>query len=196
MSNYQIVETSTSSRMSVIDLDSKLLQEGVIEINDAFSPETVSSWRNALLFLRSKLSPEETQSKPIQIHINSPGGEICSMLGLISTIKSMQEVGYIISTINVGMAYSAACWLLMAGSPGYRKSLKYCRIMAHTLSSGTYGKIADMIIDVEECKALQKVLDQLTIEMACPELIEKSKYLDFYMSPEEAIKYNIIDSIV
>ena len=98
MSQYQILETSSSSRMTTIDLDSKLLQEGIIE----FTPETVSDWRNALLYLKSRLTPEETKNKPIQLHINSPGGEITSMLGLIATMKGMQEQGYIISTINVG----------------------------------------------------------------------------------------------
>jgi len=196
MSQYQILETSSSSRMTTIDLDSKLLQEGIIEINDEFTPETVSDWRNALLYLKSRLTPEETKNKPIQLHINSPGGEITSMLGLIATMRSMQEQGYIISTINVGMAASAACWTLMAGSPGYRKSLRYCRIMAHTLSSGTYGKIADLVVDVKESQNLQKLLDELTIEMACPELVEKSKYLDFWMSPEEAIEYHVVDSVI
>lgn len=196
MTQYQIVETSSSSRMTTIDLNSKLLQEGIIEINNIFTPETVSDWRNALLYLKSKFTPEETKAKPIQLHINSAGGEVYSMLGLIATMKNMQEQGYVISTINVGMAASAACWTLMAGSPGYRQSLRYCRTMAHTLSSGTYGKIADLITDIEESKNLQKILDQLTIEMACPELVEKSKYLDFWMSPEDALKYNVIDSII
>ena len=196
MTQYQIVETSSSSRMTVIDLNSKLLQEGIIEINDVFNAETVSDWRNALLYLKSKFSPEETKEKPIQLHINSPGGDVYSMLGLLSTMKNMKEQGYIISTINVGMAASAACWTLMAGSPGYRKSLSYCRTMMHTLSSGTYGKIGDLIVDVEESKNLQDLLDKLTKEMACPELIEKSKYFDFWMSPEDALKYHIIDSII
>lgn len=196
MSEYQIVETSSSSRMTVIDLDSKLLQEGIIEINDEFNADTVSDWRNALLYLKSKFSVADTQKNPIQLHINSPGGEVYSTLGLIATMRKMQEEGYVISTVNVGLAASAACWTLMAGTPGYRKSLRYCRTMAHTLSSGTYGKIADLIVDVEESKNLQKVLDQLTSEMACSELVEKSKYLDFWMSPEEAVKYHVIDSVI
>ena len=196
MSKYQIIETSSSSRMTVIDLDSKLLQECIIEINDEFTPATVSEWRNALLYIKSKVSPEETKRNPIQLHINSPGGDVYSMLGLLDTIKSMQETGYIISTINVGMAASAACWILMAGSPGYRKSLRHCRSMIHTLSSCTYGKLAELIIDVEESKNLQKILDQITSEMSCSELIEKSKYLDFWVNSEEALKYNIIDQII
>lgn len=196
MKLYQILETSPSSRMITIDLDSKLLQEGIIEINDVFAPETVSSWRNALLYLKSKFTPEETKRNPIQLHINSPGGEVCSTLGLISTIKSMQDKGYVISTVNVGMAASAACWTLMAGSPGYRKSLKYCRTMIHTLSSGTYGKIGDLIVDVEESKALQKILDDLTANMACPELVEKYKHSDFWMSSDDALNYHVIDEIL
>ena len=192
----QIIETNVSSRMAVIDLTSKLLQEGIIEINDVFTPDTVSNWRNALLYLKSKMSPEETKRKPIQIHINSPGGDVYSMLGLYDTIKSMQKAGYVIATINVGLAASAACFILMSGSKGFRKALSHCRTMIHTLSSGTFGKIAEMIVDVEEGKALQAVIDNIVSENSDSSLIEKCKYLDFWMSADEALKHNIIDEIV
>lgn len=196
MSNYQIVETSSSSRMTVIDLDSKLLQEGIIEINAIFNAETVSNWRNALLYLKSKISAIETQSNPIQIHINSPGGDAYSMFGLLSTILKMKEEGYIISTINVGLAASAACYILMAGSKGYRKVLKYCRTMIHTISSSSYGKVADIIADAEESKNIQNELDQIVSNLACSELNEKCKYVDFWMNSAEALQFNVVDAVI
>ena len=192
----QVIETSNSSRMAIIDLDSKLLQNNIIEINDEFNAENVSVWRNALLYLASKLSPSETNENPIQLHINSPGGDAYSALGLIATIKRLQKNGYVISTVNVGLAASAACWVLMSGSPGHRESLMYCRAMIHTLSSGTYGKVLDVVVDAEECKKLQAVLDRLVKEMACAELVEKYMYVDFWMSPEDAVQYHVIDSII
>ena len=196
MTPIQIIETNVSSRMAVIDLTSKLLQEGVIEINDVFDANTVSNWRNALLYLRTKFSPEDTKKRPIQIHINSPGGEAYSMFGLYDTIKSMQKAGYVISTINVGLAASAACFILMSGSKGYRKTLKHARTMIHTVSSYTCGKIADMIVDVEESKKIQEILDVLIKENSSEDLIEKCKYTDFWMGAEEALSYNVVDEIV
>ena len=196
MGPLQIVETNVSSRMAVLDLSSKLLQEGVIEINDVFTADTVSDWRNALLYLKTKFNPEDTKHKPIQIHINSPGGDVYSMFGLYDTIKSMQKAGYVISTVNVGLAASAACFILMSGSNGYRKSLSHCRTMIHTVSSGTFGKIAEMIVDVEEGKNIQKELDDIINNNASAELIKNCKYLDFWMSADDALKYNIIDEIV
>lgn len=196
MKQYQVVESSTSSRFVTLDLDSKLLQEGIIEINDAFAPDTVSDWRNALLYLKSRMTPEETVNHPIQLHINSPGGEIYSMFGLYDTIKQMQAQGYVIATINVGVAASAACLILMAGNKGQRKSLTHCHTMIHTVSSGTYGKIADMIVDVNESQKIQEELNNIIKDCADPQLIEECKYLDFWMNSEETLKYGIIDKII
>jgi len=194
--SLNIIETNISSRMAVIDLESKLLQEGIIEINDVFYAETVSVWRNALLYLMAKFKPEDTQGKPIQLHINSPGGDAYSMLGLYDTIQMMKDKGYVISTINVGLAASAACFILLSGSDGYRKSLKHARTMIHTVSSFSIGKIADMEVSMEETKALQKMADSIISDHASSELIEKCKYLDFWMGSEEALQYKVIDKII
>ena len=196
MKYYQITEYSNSSRMVNLDLDSKLLQEGIIEISEEFDPETVSTWRNALLYLKSKFTPEETQSKPIQLYINSPGGDVYSMLGLYDTIKLMQRMGYVISTVNVGLAASAACFILMAGNKGYRKSLVNCRAMMHTISTMSYGKVEEIIVTTEELKKLQETLDNIVKEQANQEIIEKYKYLDFWMTANDAKQYGIIDDII
>ena len=196
MNNYNIIEQSGSTRIITLDLTSKLLQDGIIEINDEFTPETVSNWRNALLYLKTHITPDQSKESPIQLHINSPGGDAYSMFGLLATIQSMQKAGYIISTINVGMAASAACFILMAGSKGYRKSLQHCRAMIHTVSSASFGKVYEMISDVEETKNIQAELDNIVSSLADERLIDKSKYFDFWMSPEMAKEYCVIDDII
>ena len=67
-------------------------------------------------------------------------------------------------------------------------------VMLHQPSSGTWGKVTDMEIDVKESKRLKKVLNDIVIKYASKELIEKMER-DFYMSSEDALKYNVIDII-
>lgn len=191
--DLQIIE-SASSRTTIIDLSSKLLQSGIIEICDEFNPNTVSSWRNALLYLKTKFTPEE--NVPIQIYINSPGGDVYSMFGLYDTIQLMKKEGYVISTINVGMAASCAAIILLSGSKGYRKSLKNCRIMLHTVSSGIWDKFPEIISHAREVENVQTILNNIIIEHSSTEVLELYKNSDFWLSSEDAIKYNIIDYVV
>ena len=76
-----ILEKS-NQRMQAIDLESKLLESGIIFITEVLDSDTVTSYQAQLLYLMSVLKPEDTKSNPIQIYINSPGGEVYSTFGL------------------------------------------------------------------------------------------------------------------
>ena len=94
MDSVQIVE-SASSRMAVIDLQSKLLQSNLIFITDVIDANSVSTYQAELLYLASKLTPQESIDDPIKLYINSPGGECYSFLGLYDIMQSLINKGYI-----------------------------------------------------------------------------------------------------
>jgi ATP-dependent Clp protease protease subunit len=193
MNSIGIIEPQ-GQHSQVIDLESKLLQNNIIFITDVFTSETVSTIQAELFYLTSKMTPEESQFNPITIYINSPGGEVYCLLGLYDVIQLFIKQGYIIKTINIGIAASAAAIILLSGSKGFRHCLPNSTVMLHQPSSGTVGTVTDMEIDLEESKRLKQALNEIIKKHASEELIPLMER-DAYLTPEEAIKYGIIDSI-
>ena len=178
----------------VIDLASKLLQSGIIFINEEFTGQYISKIQASLLYLKEVISPKESEENPITIYINSPGGEIYSLLGLYDVMQSLIKDGYVIKTVNIGIAASAAAIILLAGSKGHRYCLPHTTVMLHQPSSGTYGTVTDMEIDVAESRRLKQDLNSIIKQHASEELIPLLER-DAFLTPEQALEYGIIDEI-
>jgi ATP-dependent Clp protease protease subunit len=193
MNSVSIIEQA-QSRMAVLDLQSKLLQNNNIFLTEEVSEESVATIQAELFYLTSKMTPEESKNDPITIYINSPGGEVYSCLGLYDVMQLFINQGYVIRTINIGLAASAAAVILLAGSKGYRSCTPHSTVMLHQPSSGTYGTITDMKIAVEEGDRLKKLLNDIVIQHAGEQVVEPMER-DAWISPEEALKFNLIDEI-
>lgn len=193
MNNVSIIEQA-QSRMAVLDLQSKLLQNNNIFLTEEVNEESIATIQAELFYLTSKMTPEESKNDPITIYINSPGGEVYSCLGLYDVMQLFINQGYVIRTINMGLAASAAAVILLAGSKGYRYCLPHSTVMLHQPSSGTYGTITDMKIAVEEGDRLKKLLNDIVIQHAGKQVVELMER-DAWISPEEALKFNLIDEI-
>lgn len=193
MDSVQIVESATS-RMAVIDLQSKLLQSNLIFITDVIDANSVATYQAELLYLASKMMPKDSEEDPIKIYINSPGGECYSFLGLYDIMQSLINKGYVIETYNVGCAASAAAMILLAGSKGHRFCMPNSTVMLHQPSSAAWGKVTDMEIDVKESKRVKETLNNLVKKHASEEIVDKMER-DYWLSAEEAKKFNVIDEI-
>ena len=193
MNTIGIIEPQ-GQHSQVIDLESKLLQHNIIFLADEFTNDSVSTIQAELFYLTSKMTPEESQTNPITIYINSPGGDVYCLLGLYDVIQLFIKQGYIIKTINIGIAASAAAILLLAGSKGHRHCLPNSTVMLHQPSSGTFGTVTDMEIDVKETKRLKVAINAIIEKHASKDLIPFLER-DAYFTPEEALFYGIIDSI-
>lgn len=193
MNNVSIIEQA-QSRMAVLDLQSKLLQNNNIFLTEEVNEQSISTIQAELFYLTSKMTAEESKNDPITIYINSPGGEVYSCLGLYDVMQLFINQGYVIRTINIGLAASAAAVILLAGSKGYRFCLPNSTVMLHQPSSGTYGTITDMKIAVDEGDRLKKLLNDIVSKHACEQVVELMER-DAWISPEEALKFNLIDKI-
>lgn len=193
MNTIGIIEPQ-GQHSQVIDLASKLLQSGIIFINEEFTGKYISKIQASLLYLKEVISAAESKENPITIYINSPGGEIYSLLGLYDVMQTLIEEGYVIKTVNIGIAASAAAIILLAGSKGHRYCLSNTTIMLHQPSSGTYGTVTDMEIDVAETKRLKTCLNDIIQKHASKDLIPLLER-DAFLTPEQALEYGIIDEI-
>jgi len=168
-----------------------------IFLNDTIDSDSIfkaNYWLDRLMSIDLK-----TGKKPdIEIVIDSYGGSVYSGLSIVSKIESMIKKGYNIITTVQSVAMSMGFIILIAGST--RRAYKYSRIMHHPMSSGTYGTLQDMIEDIEEAKALDKMMDEMVVSKTNIlqeklDEINKCKQ-NWFFSGEEALKLNVIDELL
>ncbi|WP_428591190.1 ATP-dependent Clp protease proteolytic subunit [Sphaerochaeta sp.] len=172
------------------DIYSRLLKDRIIfldgEINDATADLVVAQ----MLFLDS-----EDPSKDISLYINSPGGSVTAGLAIYDTMQYMHSD---VQTICMGQAASMAALLLAAGKTGKRYILPSARVMIHQPWGGVEGQSTDISIHAREISRIKK----LTIDIIARhtqksfEQVSKDVERDFFLSSEEAVAYQIVDSIM
>ena len=133
--------------------------------------------------------------EPIKVYIDSYGGVVYQILGLISVIeKSVTPV----HTIVTGCAISCGFVLLVSGHK--RFAYKHSTMMYHQVSATKGGKMLDLEESLEETKRIQQKIEDITLEKT---KISKTKLhsfynkkKDWYITAQEAIKLKVIDEIL
>lgn len=172
------------------DIFSRLLRDNIIFIGMPIDDRVANTVIAQLLFLEAQ-DPE----RDIYVYINSPGGHVASGLAIYDTVRYIRPD---IHTICMGQAASMAAVLLAAGAKGKRSALPHSRIMIHQPWGGTEGQASDLEIYTRE---IVKMKDQLVDILAehTGQKIDKIKTdsdRNFFMSPEEALEYGLIDQVI
>jgi ATP-dependent Clp protease protease subunit len=143
-----------------------------------------------LLFLEA-----EDPEKDVFLYINSPGGSVYDGLGIFDTIQHIKPD---VQTVCVGLAASMGAFLLCAGTPGKRSSLTHSRIMIHQPLGGARGQASDIRIQADEILYLKDKLNRELADRTGQPLdrIQTDTDRDFFMSPEEAKAYGLIDKVI
>ena len=185
-----MVVEQTSRGERAYDIYSRLLKERIIFLTGPIDDNIASLVCAQLLFLES-----ENPKKEISFYINSPGGIVWSGLAVYDT---MQYISSKIMTICIGQAASASSLLLAAGEKDMRFSLPNSRIMIHQPSGGYQGQVTDLEIQTNEIIKTKKRLNQIYAKHTGKNINEVELIMerDKYFSPEEAIKFGLIDKIV
>lgn len=173
----------------IYDLYSKLLAERIIFISGEIEDHGANLVISELLYLDS-LSNED-----IFIYINSPGGAVTAGLAIYDTMNYIKSD---ISTVATGLCASMAAIILAAGTKGKRLSLKNSEIMIHQVLGGTQGQATDIKIQAERILEMKKKLNKILASLTHKPItkINKDTERDYYMSPETALKYGLIDKII
>ena len=184
---YVVEDTGRGER--AMDIYSRLLKDRIVflgtEINDGVANTVIAQ----LLFLRA-----EDPKKDISIYINSPGGYISSGLAIYDTMKFM---GYDINTYCIGQAASMGSLLLAAGTKGKRFALPNSRVMIHQPHGGVGGTSADILLQAKEMDAMKQICAKILSEATGKTIdqIMKDSDRDFFMNPEQALNYGLIDKV-
>ncbi|MFZ5392576.1 MAG: ATP-dependent Clp endopeptidase proteolytic subunit ClpP [Patescibacteria group bacterium] len=172
------------------DIFSRLLKERIIFLGSPIDDGIANLIVAQLLFLQS-----EDEKKEIKFYINSPGGSVTAGMAIYDT---MQHIKSDVATICIGQAASMAAVLLSAGEKGKRFALPNSRIMIHQIMGGVEGQASDVEIQANEMLRLKKKLNEILVvhTRQSYEKIDKDTDRDFFMSPDEAKKYGLIDKVL
>ena len=183
-----VIET-TGRGERAYDIYSRLLKERIIFLGTPINDEVANNVMAQLIFLEY-----ENPEKDITLYINSPGGYVSAGLAIYDT---MQHVRPNIATICIGSCASMAAVLLAAGTKGKRYALPHSRIMLHQPSGAATGQSTDIQITAKEIVRTKETLTEIVAKptgKSIDELREKTDR-DFYMGPEEAKAFGVIDEI-
>src|SRR6187399_3488876 len=183
-----VIESSSRGERAY-DIYSRLLRERIIFLGDAIEDHLANLIIAQLLFLDA-----EDPERDISLYINSPGGVVTSGLAIYDTMQYLRAP---VSTICIGMAASQAAVLLSAGAKGKRYALPNSRIMIHQGSGGFRGNTPDIFIQVKELESLINLNHEIMARHTGQpvEKIIKDTERDYFMSPQEAKDYGIIDEV-
>jgi ATP-dependent Clp protease protease subunit len=193
-----IYESGKGGSTLSYDIFSKLLKDRIIFVggNDgAISTDDANMLIAQLLYLEA-----EDNERPINLYINSPGGQITAGLAIYDT---MMNIKCPVQTLVVGMAMSFGLVLAAAGDPGHRAIMPYARMMMHQpLIGGHGGGISGQATDIEiEAKEMHKN-KQILAEILSVHTGKSVKQIladgerNLYLSAEESKEYGFVDVIV
>jgi len=184
-----VIETSARGERA-FDIYSLLLRERIIFLGTGIDDQIANLVIAQLLYLE-----REDPEKDINLYIHSPGGEISSGLAIYDT---MQLVRPDIATYAVGMTASMGTVLLCAGTPGKRYCMPNSTIHMHQALGGARGQAADIEIQAKEILRLNDIIRGILVKHTGQddERIRKDFDRDFYMNPEQAKAYGIVDEIL
>ncbi len=173
------------------DIYSRLLRDRIIFVGRTIDDGLANLVTAQLLFLAA-----ENSERDIFLYINTPGGSMTAAMAIYDT---MQFIGPSVVTVCTGMAASGGSLLLAAGSRGKRLALPHAQILIHQpWSGGLQGQATDLEIHTRELlrqrAEIVRIYSRHTGQPA--ERIERDIERDYFLAPEEAVRYGLIDAVI
>ena len=163
-------------------------EDSVIFINDEINDNTLTDF---IIRMRSLLQHRKDKSAPVNLMINSPGGDVYEMFGIIDYIESLDVK---VNTICRGRAMSAAAVILTCGT-GSRMMSKRSTVMFHQSSSFMGGKMSDITAYLDNIKSLEVLIYNMLAEKTKKDAAwwkEKMRN-DMFLTADELLEIGVID---
>lgn len=174
----------------MMKFDDKFLEQRRVFLWGPVTDESSEKIVNRLLYLEA-----HDPGKDIFFYINSPGGVVTSGMVVYDT---MQMISSPVHTICMGLAASMGSILLSGGNKGTRQIWPHGRVMIHQPSlGGMYGQATDIEITAKEIQKTKEFSARLLAENCgrTYEQVMKDFDRDFWMDPQQALEYGIVDKI-
>ncbi len=184
-----VIESGTRGERA-FDIYSLLLRERIVILGSPINDQVANVIIAQLLYL-----DREDPDKDISLYIHSPGGVINAGLAIYDT---MQLIRPEVSTICIGIAASMATVLLTAGAKGKRYALPHSTIHMHQALGGVQGQAADIEIAAKEIMRLEEIIRNIMVRhtgQSMDKIIHDTDR-DFYLNPDQAVEYGLIDQVL
>ena len=191
MSSYvPIVIEQTSRGERAYDIFSRLLKDRIIFVGSVINDAVADTVIAQLLLLES-----ENPEKDIYIYVNSPGGNVTSGLAIYDTMLYVKPD---VATMCIGQAASMGALLLAAGAKGKRYCLPNSRVMIHQVLGGVEGQASDIEIHAREILRIREDINKILAKHTNQSIdkIRVDTERDFFLKPEDALEYGLIDAII
>lgn len=184
-----VIETSNRGERAY-DIYSLLLKNRIVFLGTPINDQVSNLIVAQLLYLSS-----EDSEAPIQMYINSPGGQVYAGLAIYDT---MQMIPNTISTLAIGLTASFGTVLLTAGTKGHRYALPHATIHMHQPLGGAQGQATEIEIQAREILRLKARLNEiLSLHTSQTiETIERDTERDFYLNAQQAVDYGLVDQVM
>ena len=165
--------------------------DSIIFLNDDITDNTLT---DLIIRMRSLLQNREDKKAPVNLMINSPGGDVHEMLGIIDYIESLDVK---VNTICRGRAFSAAAIILACGT-GSRMMSKRSTVMFHQSSSFLGGKMSDISAYLDNVKNIEKTIYDILADKTNKDQAwwKDNMKTDLYLTAEQLKEFNVIDEII
>lgn len=184
-----VIETSPRGERA-FDIYSLLLRERIIFLGTPIDDLMANLIIAQLLYLE-----REDRDKDISLYIHSPGGTIPAGLAIYDTMQLIQPD---MATYCVGMTASLATLLLASGAPGKRYAMPNSTVHMHQAMGGARGQAVDVEIMAKELLRENEIIRDILVKHTGQdkERIRRDFDRDFFMNPEQAKEYGVIDEIL
>jgi len=185
------VQIKSSGGITLVPVDSRLMADRKIFIEGDITRESACEFVKKVLLLNS-----EDPQKPIDVLINSTGGEINAGMLMYDVIQSSKAP---IRLYCIGQAYSMGAILLACGNHG-RYMLPHSEAMIHEPllgnrvggNSSSIKSISDSLM--ESKRKMNQILAKHTGKSE--EEVERATSFDHYLTPEESVEFGLCDEII
>jgi ATP-dependent Clp protease, protease subunit len=149
----------------------------------------------AMLSAQLVLLSIEDPNADISLWINSPGGSVPAMLAIADTMRLVPND---VSTVVLGMAYSAGQFLLCCGTEGKRYALPHAKVLLHQGSAGIGGNAVDIQLQAEDLRHMRDTVLGIIADRTgkSPEQVFEDSLRDHVFTAEEARDYGFLDHLV
>ena len=187
-----VIETSPRGERA-FDIYSLLLRERIVFLGSPINDQVANLIISEILYL-----DREDPEKDINMYIHSPGGGVQAGLAIYD---AMQLAHADIATFAVGATASMGTVLLSSGTKGKRYCMPHATIHVHQAligGEGITGQAADIEIQAREILRLNQLVYDIMGKNTgkTQEQIRRDFDRDFFMNPEQAMDYGIIDEIL
>ena len=185
---YVVEQTGRGER--AYDIYSRLLVDRIVFLGTPIDDLVANAIIAQLLFLQMT-----DPKKDIHLYINSPGGSVTAGLAIYDTI---QFLTCDMNTYCIGQAASMGAILLCGGTKGKRFALPNSNIMIHQVLGGAEGAASDVEIRVKYMLKLKNRLNSIIARHTgrAAEQVERDCDRDYFMTPDEAKGYGLVDEVV